>query len=160
MINKELKREIAGNLKESLMKAEARTRIHYAGNKLLIGISASGHALVMDANRERNAGASPLELLVIALGSCTAVDVIEILQKKREVVTDYQVEVWGERREEFPRSFSKLFVHHIIRGRNVSPQNVSHAVKLSEEKYCSVAATIKPTAEIITSFEIIEEDAP
>ena len=100
-----------------------------------------------------------LDAADIALGGCMAVDVIEILQKKRQDVTDYRVEVSGERREEFPRAFTKLFVHHIVRGRNIAPQTVSQAVKLSEEKYCSVSATLKPTAEVITSFAVIEEAA-
>lgn len=134
-----------------------KATIHYAGNEMLIGISPSGHAQVMDTNYERNAAATPLELLMIALGGCTAVDVIEILQKKRQNVSDYRVNVWGERREGFPRSFTRLFVHHIIQGRNIVPEAVSQAVKLSEEKYCSVAATLRPGVEIITDFEIIEE---
>jgi putative redox protein len=95
---------------------------------------------------------------MIAVGSCTAVDVVSILEKKRQIVTDYKVEVRGERREEHPRAFTKLYVHHIVRGRNVSPEAVESAIKLSDEKYCSVAATVKPTAEIITSFEVIDEE--
>jgi putative redox protein len=85
------------------------------------------------------------------------VDVISILQKKRQIVMDYRVEVRGDRREEHPRAFTKLYVHHIVRGRGVSSEAVASAIKLSDEKYCSVAATVKPTAEVITSFEIIEE---
>lgn len=134
--------------------------IYYAGNEMLIGSSPSGHAQVMDINRERNLAVSPLELLMIALGGCTAVDVVEILRKKRQDIIDYRVEVSGARRAESPRALTKLFVRHIVRGRNVEPQAVAQAVKLSEEKYCSVAATVKPTAEIITSFEIIEEETP
>ena len=93
---------------------------------------------------------------MIALGSCTAVDVISILQKKRQNVKEYRVEVSGERRAEHPRSFSKLLVHHIVTGRNVSERSVAQAIELSETKYCSVAATLRPTAEIVSSFEIIE----
>lgn len=140
------------------MNENAKATIYYAGNKLFIGSSPSGHAQIMDADRERNSAASPLELLMIALGSCTAVDVVEILQKKRQHISDYRVEVHGERRADFPRSFTKLFVHHIVRGKNVSPEALAGAIKLSDEKYCSVAATIRPGAEIVTSFEIIKED--
>jgi putative redox protein len=98
-------------------------------------------------------------LLLVALGSCTAVDVIEILTKKREQVTDYRVEVQGERRDEHPRSYKRMTVHHIVTGRNVSAKSVAQAVELSETKYCSVAATLRPTAEILSTFEIIEDDA-
>jgi putative redox protein len=137
---------------------DVKAIIHSAGNEMLVGISPSGHAQVIDTNQERNRAATPLELLMIALGSCTAADVIEILRKKRQDVIDYRVEVSGERRDEHPRAFTKLFVHHIIGGRNISSEAVSQAIKLSDEKYCSVAATVKPTVEVITSFEIIEED--
>jgi len=140
------------------MEQNAKATIHYAGNETLIGISPSGHALAMGIGSDRDTAATPLELLMIAVGGCTAVDVISILQKKRQIVTDYRVEVSGERREERPRSFTKLFVHHIVRGRGVSPEAVESAIKLSDEKYCSVADTVKPKAEVITSFEVIEED--
>jgi len=133
-----------------------KTTIHYAGDEFFIGTSPSGHAQVIDAKGERKSAASPLELLLIAVGACTAVDVISILQKKRQDVTDYKIEVTAERREEYPRSFTKIYVHHIVYGRNVSAQAVERAIQLSDEKYCSVAATIRPTAEIVTSFKIVE----
>jgi putative redox protein len=97
-----------------------------------------------------------MELLLVALGSCTAVDVVSILRKKRQEVTDYRVEVSGERRDEHPRSFKRMEVHHIVTGRSVSEQSVSQAIELSEQKYCSVAATLRPTAAIVSSYEIIE----
>ncbi len=131
--------------------------IHFAGNDFFIGVSPGRHAQVLDTNHERASAATPLELLLIALGSCTAVDVISILQKKRERVTNYHVEVSGERRSEHPRSFTRMKVHHVVRGQHISEKAVSQAIELSETKYCSVAATLRPTVEIVTSFEIIEE---
>ena len=116
----------------------------------------SGHTITLDTDHERNSAPTPMELLLVALGSCTAVDVISILRKKRQVVTDYRVEVRGERREEHPRSFKRMEVHHIVTGRNVSDQSVAQAIELSEQKYCSVAATLRPTAAIVSSYEIIE----
>jgi putative redox protein len=102
-----------------------------------------------------------MELLLLALGSCAGVDVVSILRKKREDVRDYRVELRGERRAEHPRSYSRIDVHHIITGRNVSEQSIAQAIELSEEKYCSVAATLRPTAEIVSSFQVIEaSDAP
>ena len=112
----------------------------------------SGHAQVVDGKSERKVAASPLELLLIAVGACTAVDVVSILEKKRQIVTDYKIEVTGERRDEYPRSFTKIYVHHIVYGRDVSEQAVARAIQLSDEKYCSVAATVRPTAEIIDEF--------
>jgi len=99
-----------------------------------------------------------MELLLIALGSCTGVDVISILKKKRQKVTDYRIEVSGERREEFPRSYTQLNVKHIVRGRGLSEAAVARAIELSDQKYCSVAATLRGSAEIVTSYEIVEED--
>ena len=95
---------------------------------------------------------------MLALGSCTGVDVISILQKKRQHVTDYRIEVSGERREEFPRRFTKLMVKHIVSGRGVAEQAVARAIELSETKYCSVAATLRGGVEIVTSYEIIEDN--
>lgn len=116
----------------------------------------SGHSITLDTDHDRNSAPTPMELLLVALGSCTAVDVASILRKKRQDVTDYRVEVRGERRAEHPRSFSRMEVHHIVTGRSVSKQSVAQAIELSEEKYCSVAATLRPTAAIVSSYEIIE----
>ncbi len=134
--------------------------IHYAGNEFFVAVSPSGHAVTVDANGERSAGPSPLELLLLALGSCTATDVISILRKKREKVTDYRVEVRGERRDEYPRSYRKLEVRHIVRGHGISEASVARAVQLSSEKYCSVAATVRPAAEIVSTWEVVEDAAP
>lgn len=130
--------------------------VHFAGNDLFIGITPSKHAVTLDTDHTRAAAPTPMELLLVALGSCTAVDVIGILRKKREDVKEYRVEVQGQRREEHPRSFSRMQVHHIVTGRNISEKSVAQAIELSETKYCSVAATLRPTAEIVSSFEIIE----
>src|SRR5919199_6263591 len=131
--------------------------IHYAGNDLFIGISPSGHAQTLETDHERASAATPTELLLLALGGCTAVDVISILKKKREQVTDYRVEVRGTRREEHPRAWTRMEVRHVVRGKGVSEKAVASAVELSETKYCSVAATLRPGVEIVTSYEIIED---
>ena len=131
--------------------------LHYAGNDFFVAVSPSGHAITLDVSGERSAAPGPLELLLVALGGCTGADVISVLHKKREQVTDYRIEVHGDRREEHPRSFRKMEVRHILRGRGLSSDNVAKAIELSTNKYCSVAATLRPTAEIVTSFEIHEE---
>lgn len=136
---------------------EPKATIHYAGNDLFVGITPSRHALTLDTNHERASAPTPMELLLVALGGCTAVDVVSILQKKREDIKDYRVEVRGERRDDHPRSFSRIEVHHIVTGRNISQKSLEQAIELSETKYCSVAATLRPTAEIFSTFEIIEQ---
>jgi putative redox protein len=132
--------------------------VKFADEDLFVGVTPSGHALVLDTNHERSIAPSPVELLLVALGSCTAVDVVSILKKKRQKVTSYRVEVSGERREEHPRSYKSMRVHHIITGIAISPNAVAQAIELSETKYCSVAATLRPTVEIQSTFEIIEEE--
>ncbi len=139
------------------MSDEYKADIHFAGDDFFIGTTPSGHSQVLDTNHERASAATPVELLMIALGSCTAVDVVSILKKKRQDVTSYRVEVRGERREEHPRAFTKMEVKHIVHGRNVAPEAVQRAIELSEEKYCSVAASLRPTVEIVSIYEIVEE---
>ena len=137
---------------------ENKAIIQFAGDEFFVGIAPSGHAQAIETNSKRNRAATPMELLLIALGSCTGVDVISILKKKRQRVTDYRIEVSGERREEFPRSYTRLSVKHIVRGRGLSEPAVARAIELSDQKYCSVAATLRGSAEIVTSYEIVEED--
>lgn len=130
--------------------------IQYAGDDFFIGTTPSGHAQAIDTKGDRKSAPTPLEMLLVSVAACTAADVVSILEKKRQVVTDYKVEISGNRREEHPRAFTKFHIHHIVRGVDVSEQSVAQAVELSDTKYCSVAATVRPTAEITTSFEIIE----
>jgi len=130
--------------------------VRYAGEDMFVGTTPSGHAVILDTDSERSAAASPVEILLLALGSCTGIDVIGILKKKRIDVTEYRIEVSGERRSENPRSYTAMNVHHIVTGKNVSPRAVEQAIELSESKYCSVAATFRPTVEIHSSYEIIE----
>ncbi len=143
---------------EPMPNKDTKATIHFAGNEFFIGVTPSGHAQAIETDSDRAAAATPMELLLIALGSCTGVDVIAILKKKRQHVTDYRIEVSGERREEFPRSYTRLYVRHILRGRGLSERAVAGAIELSETKYCSVAATLRGSAEIVTSHEIVEED--
>src|SRR5256714_14430193 len=102
------------------MDDKSKATIQLAGDDFFVGVTPSGHAQSIETNSARGNAATPMELLLIALGSCTGVDVISILKKKRQQVTDYRIEVSGERREEFPRSYTRLYVKHIVRGRGVS----------------------------------------
>jgi len=136
-----------------------KTFVQYAGNDFFIGVSPGGHAHVFDTNGERKSAPTPVEMLLSAIGACTGADVVSILGKKRQKITGYRNEVSGERREEHPRSFQQIHIHHIVRGQGVSEAAVAQAVELSDTKYCSVAASVRPAAHITSSFEIIEEPA-
>ena len=133
-----------------------KANIKYAGDGFFIGIPPSGHAQLMDSKGDRHAAPTPMEMLLVSVAACTAIDVQSILAKKRQDVTDYDVEIEGERADDHPRKFIKFHVHHIVRGRGVSDKAVADAIKLSDDTYCSVAATVKPTAEITTTYEIVE----
>ena len=135
---------------------DSKAVVQLISDDLFNGRTPSGHDLKIDTDRERNSAPSPMELLLLALGSCTGVDVVSILRKKREVVTDYRVEVRGQRRDEHPRSYNRMEVLHIVTGSNISERSVAQAIELSEQKYCSVAATLRPTVEIVSTFKIIE----
>jgi putative redox protein len=137
-----------------------KATIHFGGNDFFVGVSPSGHAQTIETDSGRHAAATPMELVLLALGSCTGVDVISILKKKRQQVTDYRIEVSGERREEHPRAYTRLFVKHIVRGHAISEEAVAQAIELSDQKYCSVAATLRGSAQIVTSYEIIEDNQP
>src|SRR5437016_8491236 len=117
---------------------ESKAIIQFAGDEFFVGITPSGHAQAIETNSKRNRAATPMELLLIALGSCTGVDVISILKKKRQRVTDYRIEVSGERREECPRSYTRPSVKHIVRGRGLSEPAVARAIELSDQKYCKI----------------------
>ncbi len=97
--------------------------VQFVSDDLFVGTSPSGHAIVLDTDHERSSAPSPVELLLLALGSCTATDVASIMAKKRQHVTRYVVEVSGERRDEYPRKFTSMKVHHILTGRGLSPQS-------------------------------------
>ena len=137
----------------SIMKAS----VQYAGDEYFVAVSPSGHAQVIDTNGGRKSAATPVEMLLSALGACTGADVAGILAKKRQNVTAYRIELSGERREEFPRRFETIHVHHIVRGRGVSQKAVAQAIELSDTKYCSVADALRPAAKITSSYEIIED---
>ena len=133
-----------------------KATVQYAGNDFFIGTPPSGHAQIMDSKGDRHAATTPLEMLLVGVAGCTAMDVQSILEKKRQDVTDYKVEIEGWRSDEHPRKFIKFHINHIVHGRAVSEKALADAIDLSETKYCSVAATVKPTANITTSYEIVE----
>jgi putative redox protein len=133
------------------------TVIQYAGDEFFIATTPGGRALTIDVKSGRRAAAGPLELFIAGLGSCTAADVISVLHKKRQNVTAYRVEILTARRDEYPRAFRRIELKHILHGIHLSAEAVERAIALSTEKYCSAVATVRATAEIVTSYEIVEE---
>jgi len=100
---------------------------------------------------------TPMETVLASLAGCTSFDVVNILKKKRQNVSSYSVEAEAERREEPPEVFTKIHIKYIIKGKNISKEAVERAIQLSNDTYCSVGAMLKKTAEITTSYEIIQE---
>jgi putative redox protein len=133
-----------------------KATVHYAGDEYFIGTSPGGVSQAIDTKSDRHAAHSPVEMLLIAVAVCSGADVVSIMQKKRQDVVEYDIEVTGTRVDDFPRKFTAFHVHHIVRGRGISAKALEDAIELSDKKYCSVAATVRPTAEITTSYEIIE----
>ena len=119
-------------------------------------VGPSGHALVMDSDRERNTGPGPMELLLLALGGCSGSDVVSILKKKRQQVTGVFISLEGERAPEPPRVWTKIKIHFRVLGKGIEPRAVEHALELSRTKYCSVAATLGHTAEITWTHSLEE----
>jgi putative redox protein len=139
-------------------KAEVKiARLRYAGVDAFVGESPSGHAITTSYSHDHQTSPSPMELLLISLGGCTGSDVQSILQKKRQRVTGYEIEVRAERREEHPRIYTKIEVIHYVKGYDVDEKAVARAIELSETKYCSVSAMLSATTKITSRFEIIRE---
>src|SRR5687767_6996374 len=102
-----------------------KATIKYIGDEMFVGTPPSGHAQVIDTKGDRRAAATPVEMLLMSVAACTAADVVSILAKKRQDVTAYRVEVEGERREEYPRAFTRFHINHIVHGRGVSEKAVA-----------------------------------
>lgn len=130
--------------------------VKWIEGKQFIGIDSTQHSVVLSTPDE-GIGIKPSELLLIALASCSAVDVVEILAKKRMTLTHLEISSSAEQDQDPPWTFRKINLHYKIGGKNLTEKAVAQAIQLSEEKYCSVAATIRATAEITTDFEILAE---
>ena len=127
----------------------------WTSHERFLGISTSGHAIVMDAAKEKTAN-SPMELVLIGLCGCTAVDVVNILRKKREPFTSLEVHAQAERASEPPSVYTEIKLTYKVGGK-VSHKAMEDAVRLSEEKYCSVAAMLNKTAKITYGIEYLEK---
>jgi putative redox protein len=136
-----------------------KARVKWVQDVMFVGESGSGHAVVMDGAPEsggRNLGIRPMEMLLLGLGGCSAFDVVLILKRGREQVTDCVVEMDAERATEDPKVFTRIAMHYIITGTNLDPKKAERAVTLSAEKYCSASAIIGKTATLTHTIELID----
>lgn len=129
--------------------------VKWIGGKQFVGIDSTKHSVVLSTPDE-GVGIKPSELLLLAIASCTAVDVVEILSKKRMPLSYLEISSSGEQDQDPPWTFRKIHLHYKVAGKGLTDKAVAQAIQLSEEKYCSVAATLRATAEITTAFEILE----
>ena len=130
------------------------SKVQWIGEQKFVAIGPSGHALAMDSDRNSNTGPGPMELLLMALGACTATDIVIILEKKRQKLESLEVLCSGERAAHYPQVWNKLEILFRLRGK-LQESSVRRAIQLSEEKYCSVAATLKKSAELTWRYEIL-----
>ncbi len=128
--------------------------VKWIGEQKFVATSPSGHAVTIDSDRQSNKAPGPMELLLLALGSCTATDVVIILEKKRQKLESLEVICSGERAPEPPSVWTKLEIFYRLRGR-LDESAVKRAIELSEEKYCSVSATLKKSATLSWRYEIL-----
>jgi putative redox protein len=127
------------------------------GAGLRFGARVGDFTLTLDSG-PGSRGPSPMDVVLVAVGACTAMDVISILRKKRQPVSGYEVEVRGDRRTDpHPRIYTRLEIVHRVRGREISPAAVEEAIELSDSKYCSVHAMLEHSVPIISRFEIVAD---
>ncbi len=142
--------------------ASVKARVKWVENRTFVGESGSGHRIVLGTafgSEDRSPGPSPMELVLVGTGGCSAYDVIHILEKGREAIEDCVVEMDADRGETEPKVFTRIHMHFVVKGRKLSEAKVARAIDLSLQKYCSATAMMAKTATITHDFEIIETGA-
>jgi putative redox protein len=132
------------------------TKVRWVNGKTFVGTDSRNHSVVLSGD-DPPVGVSPSEMLLVALSACTAYDVVEILEKKRKPLTMLEVITTGERAPDPPWAYRTIHVKYRMSGKDLTEKAVSQAIELSEEKYCSVSATVRGVAKITTEFEIVEK---
>ena len=135
----------------------ATTTVRWLNEQHFVGTDSGGHSVVL-SGQKNGIGVSPSQMLLVALASCSAVDVVEILKKKRKKLTMLEVTASGEQDPEPPWAYRKIHVRYHVGGEGLTDKAVSQAISLSQEKYCSVAATVRGVAQITTEYEIVAPD--
>ena len=145
------------------MGQKKSSTVVYRDDMVFTGYSSNDHSIPLDAATAfggHNAGASPMELMLTALGGCTGMDVVSILRKKKQDFTNLEIHVSGIRGDEHPKVYTEITVHFKITGRGIKESAVTRAIELSRDTYCAAAATLRHTAEITYTHEIIEDPTP
>jgi putative redox protein len=133
------------------------SKVTWFGGKQFVGTDSSKHSVVISSQDEDNGtGMRPLDLLLVALAGCTAMGVVDILQRKRQDLLDFEVNISGEQDDDPPRCFNHIHIEYVAKGRRIKEKALTDAIQLSLEKYCSVSGTVKGRAEITTSHQIVE----
>ncbi len=135
-------------------------RVKWVDKLQFVASDRHNHSILIDSSTDsggEDLGLGPMNLLLCALGSCTGMDIVEILRKQRQKPTSFQVFLRGERNNDYPRYYKKIEIRYMIKGMNVDKNAAERAIKLSREKYCSVEATLLKSPEIVSSYEIINE---
>lgn len=135
-----------------------KARVKWVEEVTFLGEAASGHAVVMDGPPEsggRNLGVRPMEMLLLGMGGCTAFDVVMILKKARQEITDCVVEMEAERAATDPKVFTRIHVHFVVTGNGLLDKQVARAVELSAEKYCSASIMLSKSVDITHSYKIV-----
>jgi putative redox protein len=139
-----------------------KARIKWAEDRTFIGESGSGHKIVLGTAfgpELRTPGPSPMELVLIGTGGCSAFDVVHILEKGREAIEDVVVEIEAERAQQDPKVFTRIHMHFVVKGRGLAAKKVERAIAMSAEKYCSATAMLAKTATITHDFEVVDTAA-
>lgn len=134
------------------------TRVKWIEEKVFLGTGSTGHQVVMAGGPDAR-GVSPMQMLLLGLGGCASIDVVDILRKQRQEFTGIEVGISGERAEDLPRPWSRIHMHFIVSGSGLDPAKVGRAIDLSVEKYCGVHATLSGVAAITHDFELRETSA-
>jgi putative redox protein len=134
-----------------------QTSVKWISGNNFVGVDSTRHAVVLSAD-DQGIGVKPSEMLLVALASCTAVDVVSIMEKKRKPLSFLEIITTGEKDSEPPWPYRQINLHYRLKGREVTDSAVAQAIRLSHEKYCSVAATVRGVAKITTSFEILPDE--
>ena len=132
-------------------------QVTWVQSEQFVATDSTRHSVVLSTGQD-GTGCKPSDLLLIAVGACTAVDVVNILRKKRQPFVGLQIKVSGEQDADPPWTFRKIHVEYVVRGKGLSEKAVEQAIELAEQKYCSVSATVRGVAQVTTSFQIVEDD--
>ncbi len=131
-----------------------KAQLKWTDGMQFIARAGNGPAVVLDSS-EGNSGPSPMEMVLIGVAGCSAIDVIMIMEKKRAQVTDFQVNITGERASEYPKRYTDIYIEFVLHGKGIKPKAVEQAIQLSETKYCGAMASLN--ADVKTAYRIVDE---